>query len=128
MVIELSKATDGKNLLTPNFKVSEFACKDGSNKILVDTQLIWLVQYIRDIFNKPVTINSAYRTPEYNKKVGGEADSQHTKGKAADIVVKGVSPKQVQEVANKLLPSGGVGSYATFTHVDVRGVKARWNG
>ena len=35
-----------------------------------------------------IIVNSGYRSPEYNKKVGGVPTSQHCKGQAADIVFK----------------------------------------
>jgi uncharacterized protein YcbK (DUF882 family) len=48
---------------------------------------------------------------------------------AADIVVKGVTPREVAAYANTLMPyTGGIGIYNTFTHVDVRTAKSRWNG
>ena len=46
------------------------------------------VQKIRNHFNQPVTINSGYRCPTHNRNVGGVSNSRHTKGEAADIVVK----------------------------------------
>ena len=39
----------------------------------------------RKAFGAKITVNSGYRCPELNKKVGGEASSQHLKGEAADI-------------------------------------------
>ena len=84
---------------------------------------------IRDHFGKPVNINSAYRTVTYNKKVDGATQSQHLYGMAADISISGVSPKTVAEYAETLLPkTGGIGIYQTFTHIDVRATKSRWNG
>lgn len=51
--------------------------------------LLHLVQNIldplRDLYGKQIHINSAYRSPLVNKKVGGAATSQHVKGEAADI-------------------------------------------
>lgn len=44
-----------------------------------------LLQPLRDIYCKPMTVNSGYRCPELNKLVGGVPTSQHTKGEAADI-------------------------------------------
>ena len=124
-----SKAKDGTKALTKNFKVREFACSDGSDVIFISHDLVEVLQKIRDHFGKPVTINSAYRTPGKNKQVGGAAYSQHLYGTAADISIKGVSPKAVADYAETLLPkSGGIGIYSTFTHVDVRAVKSRWNG
>ena len=124
-----SKAKDGTKALSANFKVREFACKDGSDVIFISSGLVQVLQAIRSHFGKPVTINSAYRTPTYNKKVGGETYSQHQYGTAADITVSGVSPKDVAAYAETLLPgTGGIGIYSTFTHVDVRAVKSRWKG
>jgi hypothetical protein len=47
--------------------------------------------------------------------------------------VKGMTPKQVLLVIERLIKEGkmmqgGIGVYNTFTHYDIRGTKARWNG
>ena len=124
-----SKAKDGNTSLTKNFKVREFACSDGTDVIFISMDLVEVLQKIRDHFGKPVTINSAYRTPGKNKQVGGAAYSQHLYGTAADISIKGIASKDVADYAETLLPkSGGIGIYSTFTHVDVRAVKSRWKG
>lgn len=120
-----SLAKDGDKQLTENFKVREFRCKDGSDKILIDDNLPKLLQTIRDAFGKPITINSAYRTPAYNKKVGGASSSQHVQGKAADIVVQDIPPFAVAAWMEQYIRN--VGKYACgyypislFNHVDVR--------
>ena len=124
-----SKAKDGNKKLSTNFKVKEFACTDGSDPIFIDSDLVNILQKIRNHFGKSVTITSAYRTPTKNKAVGGTLYSQHLYGKAADIKIKNVAPKTVAAYAEKLLPkSGGIGIYKTFTHIDVRATKSRWNG
>lgn len=124
-----SKAKDGNKKLSTNFRVKEFACTDGSDPIFIDSDLVNVLQKIRSHFGQAVTINSAYRTPTKNKAVGGETYSQHLYGKAADIKVKGVTPKKVAAYAETLLKNkGGIGIYSTFTHIDVRATKSRWNG
>lgn len=126
-----SKAKDGSKKLSTNFTVKEFACSDGSDAILVAPRLVMVLQSIRSHFGQPVTINSAYRTPQKNAAVGGAAHSQHCYGTAADITVKGVSPAKVAAYARELMPDwGGVGIYDRqgFTHVDVREVKSDWKG
>lgn len=124
-----SKTKDGSTQLTKNFKVREFACSDGTDVIFISMELVEVLQKIRDHFGKPVCINSAYRTPAKNDKVGGAKYSQHLYGLAADISISGVSPKAVAEFAETLLPkTGGIGIYNTFTHVDVRAVRSRWKG
>ena len=124
-----SKAKDGGKKLSGNFKVSEFACKDGSDAVLVAPRLVMVLQTIRDHFGSAVTINSAYRTPQYNATVGGVAHSQHCYGTAADIKVSGQKPETVAAYARKIMPDwGGVGKYRSFTHIDVREEKADWTG
>lgn len=48
---------------------------------------------IREKFGKPIYINSAYRTPQVNKSVGGVKRSLHLQGRAADI-----RPKDLQDL------------------------------
>ena len=127
-VVTYSRKAHGEQSLSANFRVREFACKDGSDKILVDTDLVALLQKIRDHFGAAVSINSAYRTPAHNKAVGGATGSQHVKGTAADIVVAGAAPLEVAQYAEYLMPeSGGIGVYQSFTHVDVRSKRSRWD-
>ena len=57
-----SYAKDGNRKLSANFAVKEFRCKDGSDPIFIDDELVTLLQKIRDHFGKSVTITSAYRT------------------------------------------------------------------
>lgn len=129
MLKAYSKKKDGNKKLSANFRVKEFACTDGSDPIFIDTELVKILQKIRNHFGKAVTITSAYRTPSKNNAVGGTFYSQHLYGTAADIKVKGVTPKQVAAYAEKLLPgTGGIGVYKSFCHIDVRIAKARWNG
>ena len=126
-----SKAKDGGKKLSTNFTVKEFACKDGSDAVLVAPRLVMVLQSIRSHFGVPVVIHSAYRTPQYNAKVGGVAHSQHCYGTAADITVRGQDPAGVAAYARSIMPDwGGVGIYAKkgFTHIDVRETPANWLG
>jgi len=124
-----SKAKDGTKKLSANFKVKEFACKDGSDPVFIAPSLVEVLQKIRTHFGKAVNINSAYRTPTYNKKIGGATYSQHCYGTAADIRISGVKPKDVAAYVETLMPNcGGIGIYSNFIHVDVRATKSRWNG
>jgi hypothetical protein len=61
-----------------------------------------VVQPVRDQFGVTV-INSGYRGPELNAKVGGSSRSQHCKGEAVDIEVPGVPNAEVaQWIADNL--------------------------
>ena len=121
-----SMKTQGNIKLTENFTVNEFAQKDGkSDTVLIDSRLPEVLQRIRDKFQKPIRINSGYRTAAYNKAVKGATNSLHIQGTAADIAISGVTPFDVacaaEEVLCAMFIPGGIGQYDTFTHVDVRG-------
>ena len=128
MIKAYSLKKDGDKKLSTNFRVREFACNDGTDPIFIDSDLVSVLQKIRTHFGKPVTITSAYRTPPHNAREGGTTYSQHLYGRAADIKISGVTPKKVADYAETLLPEGGIGIYNTFTHIDVRSVKSRWQG
>ena len=128
MIKAYSLKKDGDKKLSTNFRVREFACNDGTDPIFIDSDLVSVLQKIRTHFGKPVTITSAYRTPPHNSREGGTTYSQHLYGRAADIKISGVTPKKVADYAETLLPEGGIGIYNTFTHIDVRSVKSRWQG
>lgn len=117
--------TDKQKQLQTHFIGKEMACKDGTAEYMYAPELMRVLESIREHFNKPVIINSGYRTPEWNTKVGGAKNSYHVKGMAADIVVKGVNPKQVAEYASVIMQNGGVIQYTNFTHIDVRSQKYR---
>ena len=124
-----SKSKNGAVKLSANFRVSEFACKDGSDTVFISLGLVSVLQQIRDHFARPVIINSAYRNDAYNKKVGGADYSQHKYGMAADIYINGVSPATIAAYVETIMPNtGGIGIYRNFVHVDVRTARARWNG
>lgn len=112
------EASYGK--VSEHFKASEFQCKDKTVGILIATELIEVLEKIRNYFNAPVIINSGYRTPIWNSKVNGAGNSYHCKGMAADIVVKGHSSREVAKYANIIMEQGGVIKYKNFTHIDVR--------
>ena len=128
MIKAYSLKKDGDKKLSTNFRVREFACNDGTDPIFIDSDLVSVLPKIRTHFGKPVTITSAYRTPPHNSNSGGTNYSQHLYGKAADIKISGVTPKKVADYVETLLPEGGIGIYNTFTHIDVRSVKSRWQG
>ncbi|ECG7849556.1 serine/threonine protein kinase [Salmonella enterica] len=117
-------------MISKYFSRREFECKCGKcGQDTVDAELLAILEDVREHFGKPVIINSANRCPTHNKRVGGAANSTHVKGLAADIRVKDVAPSVVhQYLTGKYPDSYGIGKYNTFTHIDVRRGKSRWNG
>lgn len=122
--MEIKRSEDKQ--VSKNFKASEFYCKCGKCGTQVITKdLIIKLQELRDVIGEPIYINSAYRCPTHNKVVGGASDSQHLKGKAADIRVDDLPPWVVMQAAEQI-GFTGIHAYSTFTHVDVRPKRARW--
>ena len=134
-VVTYSMKKDWNKKVSGHFSVYEFACGDNSDKVLIDTELVSILEQVRAHFNKPVIINSAYRTPAYNISIGGSSKSQHCLGTAADIWIKGVDPIRIALYLSSLpyfKNRGGIGYYnraqvtGGFVHVDVRTWKSRW--
>lgn len=130
--------------ITTHFDSKEFDCRDGTPYPVARrrTHLLFLcatLEEIRAALGVPIKVLSGYRTPNYNRRVGGARNSRHVQADAADIVAKGYSAEQVHARildlyrAGKLPRLGGLGLYPGFVHVDVRprgvgGRIARWNG
>lgn len=123
--------------MSVHFTVKEFECKDGTDYPAEWLTERWAVlvaelEIIRAEVRaklKPdavVVVNSGYRSPKYNRKIGGARSSQHTEGRAADIKVPGVDAAKVHDLVLTLVKEGklkhvkGLGKYPSFTHVDVR--------
>ena len=122
--------------LSEHFNSYEFRCGLGRpcacTTILIDDKLVEFLEQIRQHFGQPITITSAYRCENYNRSIGGAVGSRHSKGQAADIVVKGVSPREVAKYAESIGVLG-IGLYETasdgyFTHIDTRDYKSFWYG
>ena len=50
-----------------------------------------VLQPIRDHYKRGVKVNSGFRHPDVNARVGGSRTSDHTRGMAADIEIPGVA-------------------------------------
>lgn len=129
-----SRKADGEKRLSTHFCVREFACRDGSDAVYVDDELVAVLQALRSYFGRPVIVTSGYRTAAHNRAVGGSAHSQHLYGRAADVRIAGVSVERAASVAETLLAGrGGIGRYPPgpgrktgWLHLDVRSRKSRW--
>lgn len=135
--------------LTKNFRLSEFILSDffdessqlkaiiqvlDDDKILDNIkELASNLQVLRDELNTEISINIGFRPVFWELLKSRSGNSKHCLGQAGDLKVKGFTPKQVADTIEKLIKEGkmhegGIGRYNTFTHYDIRGTKARWNG
>lgn len=115
--------------ITKNFWSTEFDSKGGYEDeqwTLIDLDHVEKLQKLRDKLGVSCKITSGYRSRTHNKAVGGASKSRHVIGDATDVQFKGISPEVVAEAAEEL-GFDGIGLYDTFTHLDSRGHKVRWD-
>jgi len=96
-------------------------------------ELALAFETIRELCGFPIVVNSGYRTPEYNARIGGAKASQHCEGRALDL--KPPRPPQLWALRLAVIEARrrglirGVGLYRGFIHIDTRsGDKATWTG
>lgn len=128
-----------------HFSNSELQCHCGCNQNLCTQELVDALEALRTLAAKPIHIDSAYRCELHNSALPNAAKhSQHELGNAADIVIEGKTPAEMEELVyrmpvepppSNMPPFRGVGrsDHQGYIHVDVRPVDpslgyivARW--
>lgn len=79
--------------------VNMFLCAEHIDNVLAMVEDI--LDPLREMFGKPILINSGYRVPELNLLVGGEANSMHKVGMAVDITA--INPIENMHLFNLLV-------------------------
>jgi len=96
----------------------------------MDREFMVALNQLRALADRPIKINSGFRCHSHNYAIGGAINSFHTMGKAADIVIAGLTLGEMFELADQVeaFHNGGIGIYYRkgFIHLDNRGYKARW--
>jgi len=114
--------------LSEHFSRVEFACHC-CGQLRLDHGLIDALERLHELADRSIVVHDGFRCPGHNKAVGGAANSEHTRGLAADISVHGLTLQQFFELALQI-PAffhGGIGVYDSgFLHVDIRPHRARW--
>lgn len=125
--------------LTKNFSKAELASRDGMpvpDEYLDNARAVCeRAQALRDLLGQPVQVNSGYRSPAHNTRVGGAPSSQHLTASALDIRSHGWTGEQLRTLYEGLIrlglvPDGGVGTYPNspnILHIDL-GRPRRWRG
>ena len=103
-----------------NFTPQEFYCNCGCNELLLDTDLIKYLQYLRTELDIPLKINSGYRCIAHNTAISGSVDSQHTKGKAVDISCVNSTFWYKILTSSSIKNFKGIGLHKQFIHLDTR--------
>jgi zinc D-Ala-D-Ala carboxypeptidase len=90
-------------LLSRFFSLAEFTASDTAQRenianepsadevARLDALCTGVLDPLRDSIAMAIKVNSGYRSPALNKRVGGAPDSQHVRGEAADIQSSGMS-------------------------------------
>lgn len=102
--------------LTENFTLSEMTKSETALRHDMDNSpdqtaisnlqalAVHVLQPVRDHYGKGVKVNSGFRHPDVNAKVGGSKTSDHCKGMAADIEIPGVPNAELAEWIRGNLP------------------------
>ncbi|MEK6900860.1 MAG: LysM peptidoglycan-binding domain-containing protein [Nanoarchaeota archaeon] len=101
--------------------------------IRLDSDLIQQLEQLRKRVDRPLVIQSGYRPYGYNNRLYHQrygcrpTISRHISGDGVDVLVPSKDLKQkFNDQVERVFRRGGVGKGSSFTHVDVRGRKARW--
>ncbi|MFM2045240.1 MAG: hypothetical protein RLY86_3816 [Pseudomonadota bacterium] len=87
---------------------------------------------LRHRLKAPIVFASVYRSPAYNRAIGGAAASLHMQFMAVDFVVRATTtgPQDwaalLRELRQQGMFRGGIAAYPTFVHVDTRGHDSNW--
>lgn len=110
------------------FAPAELACK-GDFSLIVDVHALKMLDRLRALVGRPLYITSGYRSPWYNRKVGGAEKSFHMRGMAFDIAYNAPKGELVElvdtAIRNDLFT--GFGFYSGFVHMDI-GPERMWVG
>jgi uncharacterized protein YcbK (DUF882 family) len=92
-----------------------------ANEINNLTRLAELLEQVRSVLNKPIMINSGFRSKQVNDSVGSKDTSQHRIGCAADIRVPNMTPSQVCEAikASNIQFDQLIREFDSWTHISV---------
>jgi uncharacterized protein YcbK (DUF882 family) len=84
-------------------------------------RLAGLLEEVRALLNKPILLNSGFRSKAVNDSVGSRDSSQHRIGCAADIRVPGMTPKQVVEacIEANIGYDQVIEEFGSWTHISV---------
>lgn len=107
-----------------NFTPYEIRCR-GTGAVLIVPHAMDSLQAMRDIVGSALTINSAYRSPIYNARIGGAPLSRHKFGDAFDISLGNYSKDYLYHAAKKAGFTGFGLTYNSFIHVD-NGRARKW--
>ena len=122
-----------KGRLSPHFTYEEAKCRDGTHiprrlRSQARNHAFNLERLRHELGDNPVRIISWYRTPAYNRSVGGASKSKHMDAVATDHPVQWVRQfPHFDQIADRIFANGGFGAYpGGARHLDSRGYKARW--
>lgn len=108
---------DPATMLSPNFRLSEFAEAFKGRYGIVQPHAVESVQLLRNDVGA-ITVNSGYRPPEYNAGVGGATHSRHMYGDGFDLDPTAVGLSTLEAACTNR--GGMLVEYNTHVHCDFR--------
>jgi len=107
-------------MLTSHFSEAELACKCGCKRFDMDRDFLTKLESLRNVYNQTMVITSGFRCNNWNQKCKGSPNSQHTVGKAVDILVTDAGKRYKLVEMALTLGFKGIGIDGCFVHVDTR--------
>jgi zinc D-Ala-D-Ala carboxypeptidase len=122
-------------MLTDHFALEEFLHSETGERLGIDNtpdarisanlmRTAHLMERVRVLLGKPITITSGYRGPALNKAIGGAVNSAHMEGLAADFICPAYgTPYDVCDLLESQMEEFGVDQLIfehTWTHIGLR--------
>lgn len=121
---------DGR--LVEHFTLAEMCNKEAKEdvKLVITSEVVEFAQMmekLRKWYNKPMTVNSWFRTANYNRLCGGASNSLHLDGLACDISLPNLTDLQFEHFRDKWKSIceqhkkiGGINRYRWGLHFDCK--------
>jgi len=93
---DLSSSTK-RSKVTDNFTLNEYVslpARNNDHHAYIDAEITFHAQELRDAWGGPLSLSSTFRSPEYNRRIGGSSFSRHQYGDAVDVAANNTSMAQ----------------------------------
>ena len=127
------------DMLSPHFSLAEMTASDTAARLGIDNtpqadvletlkHTATGLEAVRALLGAPLLVSSGYRSPALNKLVGGQANSQHCTGEAADFTAQQFgTPEQIvaRLVASQLTFDQVILEFNRWVHISFGGSMRR---
>jgi zinc D-Ala-D-Ala carboxypeptidase len=110
MTLAAMDEVEKRGRISPNFSLNEVRSK-GDRTAFIHRDLLVALETLRSRVGRPLSLVSAWRDIQHNRRVGGATSSQHTYGPAPELqAIKDRFPR------NSILTAGTGGRFQPWLH------------